>query len=201
MRLYKVLLAALGATVLLSALVSTASARSFSTTSQGLRSTFREVRFRLPFFTTSCQVTLEGTLHSRTIAKVAGALIGYITRAELGPCTSGSYTILRETLPWHVRYLGFTGTLPTITSMRANVIGWSWRMREPFGITCLWRSATTEPVTLTYNREASGTLTSSELGGTVTAGPECVEEPGVFSSDRGPVTVLGATTRVTVTLI
>jgi hypothetical protein len=201
MRLYKVLLAALGATVLLSALVSTASARSFSTTSQGLRSTFREVRFRLPFFTTSCQVTLEGTLHSRTIAKVAGALIGYITRAELGPCSAGTATILRETLPWHVRYLGFTGTLPTITSLRTNVIDASFRIREPFSITCLARSTAAQPSVGTFNREAGGALTTAEIGGTITTGPECFEEPGVFSSDRGPVTVLGGTARITVTLI
>jgi hypothetical protein len=49
----------------------------------------------LPFFTTRCQVTLEGSLHTRTIAKVQGALIGYITTARLA-CSSGSLTILPE---------------------------------------------------------------------------------------------------------
>lgn len=202
MKPYARLIAVASATVLLAALVSTASARTFSTTSQTLRSTFREVKFNLPFGDTICQVTLEGSLHSRTIAKVGGALIGYITRAELGPCSSFAFTILRETLPWHVRYVGFAGTLPNITAMRTNVIGWSERMREPQGVACLWRSTATEPVIITYNRDTvTRELTTSEIGGSIRTGFECFEISGTYSSDRGPLTVLGAATRITVTLI
>jgi len=201
MKYSKLLLAAIGATVLLGAFVSTASARNISTSNQFLRATFREVNFRLPFFTTRCQVTLEGSLHSRTIAKVVGSLIGYMTSARLGPCSSGSATILTETLPWHVRYAGFAGTLPAITSIRVNVINSSFRIREPFGITCLARSTATEPAIGTFNREAGGALTTAEIGGTIRTGPECFEEPGSFTSDRGPVTLLNSTARVTVTLI
>jgi hypothetical protein len=198
----KLLLAALGAMVLLGALVSTASAGRLSSSSQTLRSTFREVRFRMPFFTPNCQVTLEGSLHSRTIAKVAGSLIGYINRAILGPCSSGTATILSETLPWHVRYLSFSGTLPSISSIRINVVNASFRIREPFGITCLARSTATEPAIGTFTREAGGALTTSEIGGSIrTTGESCGEIPGEFSSDRGPVTAVGSSTRITVTLI
>jgi hypothetical protein len=201
MKLCKLILAAVGATVLLSALVSTASARTLSTSSQTLRSTFRRVRFELPFGDTICEVTLEGSLHSRTIAKSGGSLIGYITRADLGPCSSGAATILRETLPWHVRYKSFAGTLPNITSMRIDVINSSFRVREPFGVTCLARSTATEPAIGTFNREIGGALTSSEIGGSIRTGSECGSFPGTFSSDPGTVTVLNSATRITVTLI
>lgn len=202
MKLCKLLLAALGATVLLGALVSTASARIFrADPGQTLRTSFREVRFRLPFGITNCQVTLEGSLHSRTIAKVDQELIGYITRAELGPCSSGAATILRETLPWHVRYNGFTGELPNITSMRILVVNSSFRVREPSGVTCLARSSATEPALGTFTREVGGALTTATIGGSIRTGAECFRQLGTFTSDEGPVTVLGSSTRITVTLI
>jgi hypothetical protein len=201
MKLCKMLLVALAATMFLGALVSTSSARTFSTTSQTFRTSFREIRFTLPFGTTSCQLTLEGSLHSRTIAKTVNSLIGYVTRADLGPCASGSVTILREVLPWHVQYRGFTGTLPNITTLRAVVIGWSWRFREPGFVTCLIRSTTTEPVNVTFNREAGGALSSAEIGGSVRTGGECFGQVLTHTSDRGAVTVLNSAARITVTLI
>jgi hypothetical protein len=201
MKLSKLLLAALSAMVLLSALVSSASARNLSSSSQTLRSQFREVRFALPFGTVNCQVTLEGSLHARTIAKVAGSLIGYITAARLGPCSSGRATILTETLPWHARYKSFAGTLPNITSVRIDVINASFRVAEGFIFNCLARSTAAEPAIGTFNREAGGALTSAEIGGTIRTGSECFEEAGSFTSDRGTVTVLNSSTRITVTLI
>jgi hypothetical protein len=47
-----------------------------------------------------CPLTLEGSFHARTIAKVAYALNGYITRAAVGvpaSCTGSEATILQET--------------------------------------------------------------------------------------------------------
>jgi hypothetical protein len=191
MRLSKLLLATIGATVLLGALVGSASARSFSSTSQTLRSTFSRVRFSGVFGSITCHVTLEGSLHTRTIAKVAGTLIGYITAANLGECAEGSATILRETLPWHVRYLSFTGTLPAITSLSINVIGASFRVREPLA-TCLARSTPESPSVGTFNREAGGALLTAEISGTI---PTSCGANGSFASDRGAVTVLNSTTR------
>jgi hypothetical protein len=203
MKACKLLLGALSASVLLGALVGSASAGRLSTSSQTWRATFREVNLRLPFFTSRCQITLEGSFHTRTMAKVAGSLVGYITRALLGPCSNGTKTILSETLPWHLQYAGFTGTLPRIVSIRFNVVGWSQRIREPFGITCLFRSTATEPVTLNFNRNTTtGALETAEIGGSIrTVGESCGEIPAALSSDRGPVTVLNSTTRITVTLI
>lgn len=198
MKLSKLLFAVVGASVLLGALVSTASARNVSVSNQNLRATFQRVTFNLPFGDTVCAVSLEGSLHARTIAKVVGALIGYITRARLGACSTGSATILTETLPWHVTYRNFTGRLPAIETIGTDVINASFRVREPFGVTCLARSTTSRPAIGTY-RVSGGTIASATIGGTVPT--DCLGQEGVFSSDAGVVTLTGATTRITVTLI
>lgn len=197
MKLSKLLLATIGATVLLGALVGSASARSFSTSSQTLRAAFRTVTFRGAFGNIRCPVTLEGSLHSRTIAKVAGSLIGYITAAALGACESGSATILTATLPWHVRYASFTGTLPNIATIRINVINASFQVREP-AFTCLARSTEASPAVGTFTREAGGALTTAAISGSV---PTSCGINGSFESTVDPVTVLNSSTRITVTLI
>jgi hypothetical protein len=201
MRLYKLLLASAGACVLCCALASSAYAGRFSFSSSTMRASFREVTFRLPFGNTVCAMTVEGSMHSRTFAKSFGTLIGYATRNSLGACSSGSATVLAETFPWHYRYGGFTGTLPNFTAIFFPWISFSWRVREPFGITCLARSSEEEPASIRFNREAGGALTSAEVGGEVRVGAECFGARGTFTSDRGPITVAGAATRITLTLI
>jgi hypothetical protein len=109
----------------------------------------------------------------------------------------------KGTLPWHVQYGGFTGTLPTITSIRTNIIGFAFRIREPFGVTCLARSTAAEPATGVFNRNTTtGAIETSEIGGSIrTVGESCGEVPVTLTSDRAPVTVAGGTTRLTLTLI
>src|SRR6476659_682451 len=143
MKLCKLLLASVAATVLLGALVSSASARDFEISEQRVRATFRNVEFHLVGSTGRCEAIVEGSLHSRTMAKVSGSLIGYITRAELGPCASGTVTIHQATLPWRVRYSGFAGTLPEISSMITHVIGASFRVAVGLQ-NCAATSTTTE---------------------------------------------------------
>jgi hypothetical protein len=95
--------------------VTTATARTLSIgPSQSFRETFNDLELRTLEIRDDCRLTLEGSLHARTMAKVAGSLIGYITRVRTGQCTVGT-TLLTETLPWHVRYESFSGTLPNIT--------------------------------------------------------------------------------------
>jgi hypothetical protein len=201
-RVRGLLLGLVAASVLLGALAGPAAARNLSISTQQLRSQFREVTWRLPFFNTKCQVTMEGSYHRSTIAKVQGSLVGYITATKLGPCSTGSATVLTETLPWHLRYLAFAGSLPNITNLIVASIGPSFRVREPFGIACLSRSTAEEPVILFATRDvATGVLTSAELGGAIRTGEECFNEVGTFTSDRGTVSVLGASTRITVRLI
>lgn len=198
MKLGKTLFAIVGATVLLGALASGASARILSTSSQTLRVAFRTVTFNGVFGDIRCAVTIEGSFHSRTQAKVAGSLVGYLTRADLGPCASGTASLLRETLPWHIRYSAFTGTLPNIVTFRAHAIGVAFRVREPFA-TCLARSTAESPSVATFNRDVvTQALTTAEIGGTV---PTTCGASGTFSSTRDNLTVLNSLTRITLTLI
>lgn len=198
MKLCKLLFAAAGATLLLGALVSTASARNFSTSSQTLRSSWREVIFELPI-QISCQVTLEGSLHARTLPKVLGSLMGYITSAILGPCSSFTATILRETLPWHIRYSGFEPRLPEIRSIIVHVDGFAVKIREPFGISCLARSEALQPFIGRFHRNpVTRELIGTSIGGSLPCGGFQVG----LSSSEGTVSLQGTTgTRVSVSLI
>src|ERR1044071_9962665 len=133
MRLCKLLLALITAAAILGALTATASARTFSTSSQTFRAHFIEFRFVSIVGETRCRLTLEGSFHSRTIAKVRERIIGYITTARLGACTSGTNSILQESLPWHVTYDSFFGTLPNINSIETYVIGFTFRYNNNRG--------------------------------------------------------------------
>jgi len=198
MKLSKLLLATIGATVLLGALVSNASARSFSISNQFIRSSFRSVTFDGVFGNIVCPVSLEGSLHARIIPKVAGTLIGYITRADLGACQVGRATILRETLPWHVRYLSFAGTLPNITQLRINVINASFRIQEPFA-GCLARSTAASPAIGVIERSvATRELTVGNIEGVI---PTSCGASGAFRSDPAPLLLLNTTTRIRLWLI
>src|SRR6476659_2982054 len=174
MRIFKLLLAATGATVVLGALIPSASARNFSYESQTFRAAYRELNFIMLGVTSSCQVTLEGSLNGRTIPKTAGTLVGYITAASLGSCTRGTYTILRETLPWHYRISGFTGRLPDITSIIYHVANFALRIREPGGLACLIRSSIAEPVVHQAHRDpVTSSITGLSTLGTIRTGAEC----------------------------
>jgi hypothetical protein len=204
-RIRAALAAFLGALVLTFA-VGAASARNLSYSSQ----TYRIIWSSLTFsesggnFPIACPVTLEGSFHSRTFAKVTGLLAGYITRAAVNNvgCTEGQATILTETLPWHVTYQSFTGTLPRINSVRYNLIGAAFQVEPTFGIVCLARTSATFPAAGDAARDARGNITSlipdSELAIPVT-GTNC-PRAGIFTG-AGEVFVQGSATRVTLSLI
>jgi hypothetical protein len=196
------LLTVLGASLLLGAVVGTASARNLSSSSQQLRATFARIEMGGSGFIAICALTLEGSFHERTTAKVAERLVGNVTRAGFGGCSTGSATVLQETLPWHVRYQSFTGTLPNITSVRAKIIGAGVQVREnAFGVTCLLRSSTTEPTFATFNREALGGLSSVTVSGEIASGVECSGIRGGVSGTSNSLTVQSSASRITVTLI
>ena len=197
----KVLAAVCGATAsaIMALAVSTATAGRFSLSSQNVRITFNDVEFAMATVTTDCRLTLEGSFHSRTSAKVLASLVGYITRVTTGQCTNAN-TILSETLPWHVRYEGFAGTLPEITSVVAKIAQSGCRV-----LTCLSRAGyllrvVRDPVT--------GALTGVEIP---LERNEGLPVDGVFcpsprlhslrSNGNGSFFVLGSTSRVTLTLI
>lgn len=101
-----------------------ASANRLSVSNQLFRLTWSALRFSEGGSEITCPLTLEGSMHARTFSKVLEALIGYLTRSAVGSCRGSEEVRLNtEALPWHVRYSGFAGTLPNITSMRTTYSG------------------------------------------------------------------------------
>ena len=168
MRPLRLLLTVFVAAAILGALVASASARNLSNSSTSIGATWTRMDFTGGFGIIECEVVLQGTMHSRTMPKVANSLIVYITAGNIPRCAAFGMTILRETLPWHVTYRNFGGTLPNITSIGTNLIGYAFRFREPsFGATCLARSTAASPNILTHNREAGGRITSVTMSGSI----------------------------------
>jgi len=145
-------LPALMAAMLLASALSAASARNLEVSNQNWRVTWSRLEFENLTFTLRCQVTFEGSFHSRIIPKVARLLIGAITRITIKEesCSGGSISPDRPP-PWHLTYEGFTGRLPTIETLRLLI----QRLQIAFrivGITCK------------YGRETDGLAVSAVLG-------------------------------------
>jgi hypothetical protein len=91
-----------------------------------------------------CDLTLEGSFHNTTMAKVRGTLMGQVVRASVSGCRIGGATVLGEAFPWHIQYRSFEGTLPSITGISFNIVGLRMRIREAtFGFECLMLSSET----------------------------------------------------------
>ncbi|HEU4700992.1 MAG TPA: hypothetical protein VFS37_00805 [Conexibacter sp.] len=221
MRTYtRLAFAALVATAAMAVLVGSASAGRLSTSNQQFRVTYRSLEF-IGSVTVRCAVTLEGSFHTRTITKSLGSLIGNITRVAVKrPCAGGEGfafngverlgegAALANTLPWNVRYEGFGGTLPNITSLRLALSGARFRIRDPFfGILCI---ATTGARGLAFGtatrNTATGVVDNLAPSGTIRFDAEssgfCGTE-GNFGAPAGEgvITLLNSTAKLTVTLI
>ena len=202
----KALMACLTVAVALLASVTASSANRISQTSRTYRATLTPLRITDDELSTvSCNVTLEGSFHSSTFAKVAGALVGYVNRASLGsPCTGGTATLLRESLPWHMEYEGYRGTLPNITEIDYDLAGFGISV-DPEGILgqCLARSEAVIPFVI-------GFLVGANVGLWTVAGVttywsnrravRCGTDE-VTITGEGSATVAGSTTVITVRLI
>lgn len=179
---------------------SPASAGRFSLSDQTFRARWSSLTFTAGETRVSCAVTIEGSYHSRTIAKVVGSLIGYVNRAVLGTCTGGRATVLRETLPWHITYDSFRGTLPNITEIRIRMIGASFRIEPGFGFVCLMRTTALSPITADVLIEAdlwiSFRLGAGPIGLTGAFCPVSGSVEGAGTQERA-----GSTSRITVRLI
>jgi len=205
-------LAAFAATALFAALATTASARQFESSQQNTRIVFRPVRdISSSGDTISCTITLEGSFHYRTISKVAAALVGYITKAivDTPSCVSSPTTGIRaaaltETLPWHITYVDFSGSLPNVT-LRFKLNNVSFNISNvPIIGTCRYRASIngivggplggqiTEGTRNATIRPESGIRARSETFG-------CPEAQ--FESEATPIVQLGTTTAITVRLI
>lgn len=166
MKLARVVATAAGVAMLLGALVACASAARLSSSTQSISAHWNRMNFSGGFGTVECEVDLATSMHTSTFTKTSESLVGYVTAANVPRCTRGGATILRETLPWHVTYRSFSGTLPDITGIATNVIGMRFRMREPsIGATCLIISTPTNPAITTYVREPGGRMQPVTIGG------------------------------------
>jgi len=195
-----------------------ASAGRLSLSSQTMRATWARFEWVSEFGTIRCPLTLEGSFHSRTIAKVARALIGAVTRAAFNQeaCASGSMAAFNgsesyngtrpaNTLPWHLSYESFSGSLPIISSLNLLFSRFRFGLTLPAVFTCQY-GTTTDNLSLRISSERAGALT--ELAWV--AGSDQIT---LFRRDSGfcpgtwrfltpaPVTELGTTARLTLTLI
>jgi hypothetical protein len=213
-------------TIALAAMVHGASARELTFSSQSIRAVWAPVFVIVPMSPIAefrCLLTLEGSFHGRTIGKAPGNLIGYITRAIVGhPCGgegemwvhNGTERVLggeapATSLPWHMRYLGFTGTLPAISEVRILLRG--------IRVTAMWRLFGMEACLAVFGEPNESIITEWKLGpeGRVIAiqllaqplrKREVIREFSCqneirLNSSATTITPLGGTTPISITLI
>jgi hypothetical protein len=202
----KLLVAGIAAALLLSFAVGTSSANRLSVSNRNFRIIWTPLALNPG--NVRCNVTLEGSFHSATINKTVGALVGYVSRASVAApaeCTNGEATIAQESLPWHVRYRSFTGTLPRITGVSLSLINATFRVHvNSLGATCEVRTEAGRPAVGIAEVNETGTITGLRADETtrIPLAGLC----GIFGTEgsfagTGAVTLLGATTRITVRLI
>lgn len=196
----KFLLAALSSALLLAFAVNSASAARLGSNETAFRITYAPLSFVPSFGSTArCPVTLAGSFHSRTITKTAGSLIGYINSVTVGTCEAGNARVNAETLPWHIRYVGFEGALPNITTITQLLVSSSFEVRgEIFGIevTCRYTPASELGVN---TRESRGVITG-QTPGTESSRSETSGCPSGRLSGTGSVKTAGGA-NVIVTLV
>ena len=191
---------ALTAACSLALAVGSASASRLSYSNQAFRIIWTSLTFSESGgnFPISCPVTLEGSFNSNTFAKVRNATSGSITRAVVNNvgCSEGQATILSETLPWSVKYQSFSGTLPSILSVRYNLIGAAFQIEPGLGVVCLARSSEAFPAAGEASRESRGNITSLAPDASLpipVTGTAC-PRAGIFSGS-GEVFVQGSSER------
>jgi hypothetical protein len=142
MRAWSILLTIL----LLAVAVSSATARTFeiSNYARGFRIIWGAAEFTT-IHTVRCRLTLEGTLHSQLFSKISGTLVGFVTRAAVSNCEVGATTVNGETLPWHVQYRAFSGTLPAIAGFRVSVVGPGFEIKPAGELQCRMTAGSAEP--------------------------------------------------------
>ncbi len=199
--------AALAAALLLAAACTTASAGRLSVSTQNIRVTWREIAFVTAAATIRCEVTLEGTLTSRSFTKTARTLIGAVTRAEANEagCVNGRLSPFET--PWHLTYESFTGTLPSIRTVELLLARFRFRAIIP-GVCPAGAEygAAADNITLKLFRETDtsissvDTVTGRNVATKIAGGALCPAE-GRLVATLGLLTVLNAATHVSVTLI
>lgn len=198
----RLVVACLVATVALAAAVGSASANVLELSNTEFRVVWARFESEAAGAVIRCPVTIEGSFHSATIAKVEHALIGHITRAIVDgaepPCTSGTVTVLQTTLPWHVQYAGYTGVLMNPRRILLDIVGMSARV-DPAGFlpACLLRTTAARPARAWAEREPGDVITGVTLDPAATIplreGMTC-EMAEARLAGTGTVRLLGSTT-------
>jgi hypothetical protein len=189
------------AAFVLAAAVSTATARRFELSEQRFRTVFAPMTFgaqgQQPAI---CRVTLEGSFHSRTLSKVVGALLGYITAAEVNNCTQETARFLRETLPWHILYVSFSGALPNITSIRIDVRDARVLVRAFGFVSCLYTAGSGNSLFFdALLTSGSANRLRADETAVIPGTGLC---PELFLQGTGETFILGSTsTRITIRLV
>lgn len=210
-RYTRLLLTSITAAAILALAVTSATAGRLSVTNKNFRVAWARLELSNTAVagTISCPVTLEGSFHSQTIRKTAEALIGYVSRATVHnpACTGGSATINQETLPWHVIYESFTGTLPNIATVNIRLIRASFIVLLA-GNTCRATTTAARPARGSVIVGGGGRLEGIRADENATiplvngpGGIFCGLASGRFSGTSGSVNLLGTATPVTITLI
>jgi hypothetical protein len=203
----KLLFATLTAAFLLAALVETAAANRLSISNSRFRATWAALA--MTPFEISCSVTLEGSFHSATFRKTAGAPIGAVTRGivKTETCTNATVTILQEQLPWQIHYSDFKGTLPSISSVGLDMVGFAIRLRiSLFEVACLLRSEVEQPfsVDAVIANVGTGVITGlAPATSTILPFTGLCSFLGVaaFEGPEGRFTQLGSTATIAIRLI
>src|SRR5262249_13708185 len=122
----KALCAAFAAVFLLAAMSNVAAARRLQIEEFPILFIWAEMAFNAGGgVSVRCPVSLEGSFASKTISKVSGALIARIglVQVNTAACLGGTMRARSETLPWHIQYNSFSGTLPRLTSVTQTLLG------------------------------------------------------------------------------
>jgi hypothetical protein len=170
----KLIIGGLTVAIALAAAVNTAAARRFEVSEQRFLVLFRELTFTgsggVINPTVICPVNIEGSFHSRTISKVSGQLIGYITEAivhhrcieneawALNGTEVAQGATVPNTLPWHILYLGFRGTLPRIVEIEVTIDNGKFIV-EAAGVLCLYAATTGHPMEGQIHLNETGRVT------------------------------------------
>jgi hypothetical protein len=206
----KWLLSGLAAAVLLGLGLSSASAKRIQISEQRFYIIWSTLQFReaMELQRVECPVTLLGSFHSRTISKVSGLLVGHIRHAILATerCTNGTAVILPTSLPWNLRFHGFSGTLPRIELIWLQLIVFSYKVTT--GIECLYVTTATEPEIIEFSvARETGLVTNgaAAIGFSIRPliGPPLCPTSTLGSFLGGPVRANreDSTTRIIVTLV
>jgi hypothetical protein len=89
-------------------------------------------------FAIVCEVIKELAIN-RAIPKRNGAEFGRVTGMRVARCAGGVVRVLVLNLPWIIRYVSFTGTLPNIRELRLKVEGMEILLEAFFALArCLY---------------------------------------------------------------